>query len=83
MTCILADFSACRNIRYRKSLSIFYSAVSFMTTFGFLAVIYISLGNDAVVLVAFALFLLYLVLFLAYISDIWLQLTQTFLSFRV
>lgn len=36
-----------------------------MTTFGFLAVIYISLGNYVVVLVAFSLFLLNLVLFLA------------------
>lgn len=48
-----------------KSLGIFYSAISFMTTFRFLAAIYISLGNDAVVLAAFSLFLLYLVLFLA------------------
>lgn len=62
-------------LRDWKSLSIFYSDVSFMTIFGFLAAIYISLGNDAVVLVAFSLFLLYLVLFLACISDICLQIT--------
>lgn len=69
-------------MREWKSLSIFYSVISFMTTFGFLAAIYISLGNDAFVLVAFSLFVLYLVLFLACISDICLHLTHTFLSFR-
>lgn len=50
-------------MREWKSLSLFYSAISFMATFGFLAAIYISLGNDAVVLIAFSLFLLYLVPF--------------------